>query len=179
MVAAGHFALATAWLADYRNREGLEAWMLRPLALAYRARDQDDQAIEVCRAAVQAGGPGPVLAEFRAWLAVDFALSGQAEEAAAQIAQIDTVGLPDGARLILALAEAAVMVRRAGPGGKATAFAEAKDHLRAAAGSCEAKDVPVGAGRAYKKVVSRIAADAGGLGPRAWAIWQRVAPWVK
>ena len=179
LVAAGHFALATAWLADYRNREGLEAWMLRPLALAYRARDQDDQAIEVCRAAVQAGGPGPVLAEFRAWLAVDFTLSGQAEEAAAQIAQIDTVGLPDGARLILALAEAAVMVPRAGPGGKATAFAEAKDHLRAAAGSCEAKDVPVGAGRAYKKVVSRIAADAGGFGPRAWAIWQRVAPWVK
>ena len=40
-------------------------------------------------------------------------------------------------------------------------------------------DVPVGAGRAYRRVVARIAADAGAVGARVWALWQRVAPWVK
>ena len=37
LVAAGHTALGSAWLADYRDRDGLEAWMLRPLATALRA----------------------------------------------------------------------------------------------------------------------------------------------
>jgi hypothetical protein len=147
--------------------------------MAYRALDQDDKAVEVCRAAVRLGGPDELLADFRAWLALDLALSGQAEEAAAQAARVDTVTVPDGTRLVLALAEAAVMVSRAGPGGKAAAFAEAKEHLKAAAGSVAAKDVPPGAARAYRKVVARIASDAGTLAARLWAVWQRLVPWVK
>ena len=153
--------------------------MLRPLTAALRALDQDDKATEVCRAAVRLGGPDDVLADFRAWLALDLALSGQAEEAAAQAAKVDAVTAADGTRLVLSLAEAVVMVRRAGPGGKAAAFAEAREHLRAAAGSCTAGDVPVGAGRAYRKVVARVAADAGTIPARLWAFWQRLAPWVK
>ncbi|MDB5307407.1 MAG: tetratricopeptide repeat protein, partial [Gemmataceae bacterium] len=179
LAAAGHFALAAAWLADYREREELEAWMLRPLTIALRALDQDDKAVEVCRAAVKLGGPDDLLAEFRVWLALDLALSGQPEEAGAQMAKVDAVAVADGARLVLALAEAVVMVRRAGPGGKAAAFAEAKDHLKAATGSCAAADVPVGTGRAYRKVVGRLAADAGTVGAKLWAFWQRFAPWVK
>ena len=179
LVAGGNFALGAAWLADYRERENPEAWMLRPLTMAYRALDQDDKAVEVCRAAVRLGGPDEQLADFRAWLALDLALSGQAEEAAGQVAKVDAVTAADGTRLVLSLAEAVVMVRRAGPGGKAAAFAEAKEHLKAAAGSCAPSDVPVGAGRAYRKVVSRLASDAGTLGAKLWALWQRVVPWVK
>src|SRR5205814_890791 len=74
LVAAGQFAFGVAWLADYREREDLEAWMLRPLTLAYRALDQDDKAIEVCRAAVKLGGQDDLLADFRVWLALDLAL---------------------------------------------------------------------------------------------------------
>jgi tetratricopeptide (TPR) repeat protein len=179
LVAAGHYALGVAWLGNYRERDELEAWMLRPLALAYRALDQDEKALEVCRAAVKLGGPDGVLADFRVWLALDLALSGQIDDASDQIARIDSVSLQDCDRLVLALAEAAMMVPRAGPEGKAAAFAEAKEHLRVAAGSCAARDVPVGAGRAYRKAVAKIAADAGTLGANLWALWQRVAPWVK
>jgi predicted Zn-dependent protease len=179
LAAAGHPALAAAWLADYRDRDGLEPWMLRPLAAAYRALDQDDKALDVCRAAVKLGGAEDPLADFRAWLAVDLALSGQADEAEGQIARIDAAPLGDGPRLVLALAEAVVMVLRAGPGGKAAAFAEAKDHLRTAAAACPARDVPAGAGRAYKRVVSRLAADAGTVAAKLWAMWQRVAPAVR
>jgi tetratricopeptide (TPR) repeat protein len=179
LVGAGNHALAAAWLADWREREDLEAWMLRPLTAALRSLDQDDKAVEVCRAAVRLGGPDDQVAEFRAWLALDLALSGQAEEAAGQLARVDAVTIPDGTRLVVSLAEAVVMVSRAGPGGKAAAFAEAKEHLRSAAGSVAARDVPAGSGRAYRKVVSRIAADTGTLGAKLWALWQRLAPWVK
>ncbi|HEY3789641.1 MAG TPA: hypothetical protein VGL71_12345, partial [Urbifossiella sp.] len=179
LIAAGHHALGAAWLAEYRDRENLEAWMLRPLALAYRALDQDDKAIEVCRAAVRLRGPDDVLADFRAWLALDLALSGQVEEASSQFAKVDTVTVGDGTRLVLAMAESAMMVQRAGPEGKAAAFAEAKEHLRIAAGSCAPADVPVGSSRVYRKVVNRIATDAGTMAAKVWAIWQRLAPWVR
>jgi hypothetical protein len=179
LVAAGHFALGAAWLGSWRDREEVEAWMLRPLTLAYRALDQDDKALEVCRAAVKLGGPDDLLVQFRVWIALDFALSGQVEAAADEIAKIDSVTVADGERLVLAMAEAATMVPRAGPAGKAAAFAEAKEHLRVASGSCTLKDVPVGAGRAYRKVVTRIANDAGTVSANLWAIWQRFVPWVK
>jgi hypothetical protein len=179
LVAAGHYALGAAWLGSYREREELEAWMLRPLALSYRSLDQDDKALEVCRAAIKLGGPDNVLADFRVWIALDLAISGQVEEAADQIARVDSVTVSDGSRLVLAMAEAATMVPQAGPEGKSAAFTEAKEHLRVAAGSCSPNDVPVGAGRAYRKTVTRIANDAGTLGANLWAIWQRVVPWVK
>ena len=179
LAAAGHTAMAAAWLADYRDRDELEPWMLRPLAAAYRARDQDDKALDVCRAAVRLGGPEEPLAEFRAWLAVDLALSGQAEDAEAQIARVEPATLGDGARLVLTLAEAVLMLLRAGPGGKAAAFAEAKEHLKTAAASCAAKDVPAGAGRAYRRAVARLASEAGTVAAKLWAAWQRVAPAVR
>ena len=179
LVAGGHFGMAVAWMADWREREGVGPWMLRPLTVAYRSLDQDDKAIEVCRAAVRLGGPDEQLTDFRAWLALDLALSGQTADAAESVARVDSVVVPDGTRLVLAMAEALVMVQRAGPGGKAAAFAEAKDHLRAATAACGSKDTPAGAGRAYRKVAARIAADAGTLGAKLWALWQRVAPWVR
>ncbi len=179
LVAGGNHSLAVAWLADWRDREDVQAWMLRPLTVALRAIDQDDKANDVCRAAVKLGGPDELLAEFRAWLALDLALSGQTEEAAATAARVDGVTVPDGVRLILSLAEAILLVQRAGPGGRSAAFREAKDHLRTAAGSVTAKDVPPGAARAYRKAAARVASDAGTLAARAWAAWQRVAPWVK
>jgi tetratricopeptide (TPR) repeat protein len=179
LVLAGHYAMASAWMAEWRNRTKVEPWMLRALALAYRMLDQDERAVDVCRAAVKMGGPDEVLADFRAWLALDLALSGQPAEAAAHTAKIDTVTAPDGTRLVLAMAEAVMMVRQAGPDGKSAAFKEAKEHLKTAAAACSPKDVPAGAARAYRRVVSCVAGEAGTLTAKLWAIWQRVAPWVK
>ncbi|MCS6865662.1 MAG: hypothetical protein RMJ56_06475 [Gemmataceae bacterium] len=179
LVLAGHYALASAWLADWRERDHLEAWMLRPLAIAFRILDQDERALDVCRAAIKLGGPDETLADFRAWLALDLALSGQLAEATAQLAKIDTITIPDGTRLILAMAEAVVMVRQAGPDGHSAAFHEAKDHLKVAAASCDPKDIPAGAARAYRRVVSCIAGHTSLLSAKLWALWQRVAPWVK
>jgi hypothetical protein len=179
LVETGNLAHAAAWLADWRDRDGIEAWMLRPLAIAYRALDQDDKAAEVCRAAVKLGGPDGTLADFRAWLALELALADQTEEAGSHISKVDTVTLPDGTRLILAMAEAVVMIATAGPGGKTAALAEAKDHLRSASAACAAGGVPPGAGRIYRKVIHKLVSSTGTLGAKAWGLWQRVAPWVK
>ncbi len=179
LVLAGHHGMASAWMADWRDREGVEAWMLRPLAMAYRMLDQDERAVDVCRAAVKLGGPEEVLADFRAWLALDLALSGQMEEAAGHVGRVDAVTASDGTRLVLAMAEAVVMVKQAGPDGKSAAFREAKEHLKTAAGSCAAKDVPAGAARSYRRVVSCVAGEAGTMTAKLWAMWQRIAPWVK
>jgi hypothetical protein len=178
-VATGNLAHAAAWLADWRDRDGVEAWMLRPLAVAYRALDQDDKAGDVCRAAVRLGGPEATLADFRAWLALDLALADQIEEASAHIARVDSVTVADGTRLLLAMAEAVVMVATAGPGGKTTALAEAKDHLRSHSAACAAGGVPPGAGRVYRKVVRKLTATTGTFGAKLWGLWQRLSPWVK
>jgi hypothetical protein len=153
--------------------------MLRPLAEAFRKLDQDERALEVCRAALKLGGPDEALAEFRAWLALDLALSGQPAEAAAHAARIDAVTASDAARLILAMSDAVRMVLQAGPDGKAAAFAEAKENLKAAAAACAGKDVPAGAARAYRRVISCLSGAAGSFNATLWALWQRVAPWVK
>jgi hypothetical protein len=179
LVAGGNLAHAAAWLADWRDRDGVEAWMLRPLAMAYRGLDQDDKATDVCRAAVRLGGPDEVLADFRSWLALDLALAGQTDEAAALASKVDTVTVPDGTRLVLAMAEAVLMVSRSGPGGKRAALKEAKDHLRSAAAAFAPRTFPAGAARAYQRVVKKLAADAGTLGARWWAFRQRLWPWVK
>jgi tetratricopeptide (TPR) repeat protein len=179
LVLAGHHGYASAWLGDWRERTKVEAWMLRPLAMAFRMLDQDERALEVCRAALKLGGPEETLADFRVWLALDLALSGQPAEAATHTTKVDTVTASDGTRLILAMAEAVMMVRSAGPDGKAAAFSEAKENLKAASAACAAADVPAGAARVYRRVVSCISGEASGFGATLWALWQRVAPWVK
>ncbi|MFO0847969.1 MAG: hypothetical protein U0871_05320 [Gemmataceae bacterium] len=176
---AGNYALAAAWLADWQDRPQAKAWMLRPLADALRALDRDGEALLVGRAALALGPAAEVPADFRAWLALAAAVGGETADATQHLAAVDSLGLPDGVKLVLAMAEAVVMVRQAGPGGRGRAFADAKEHLRAAAGACAAGDVPPGAGRWYKRVVARLAADAGTLGAKAWAAWQRVRPWVR
>jgi hypothetical protein len=76
------------------------------------------------------------------------------------------------------MAEALVMVQQAGPGAKASAFRDAKDHLKTAAGSVTAAEVPVGAGRAFRRVVSRLVADVGTFGAKMWSLRQRLRPMV-
>ena len=175
---ARNYALAAAWLSDWKDRAGQRPWMLRPLIDSLRALDRDAEAEVVARDAVERNAD-ETPADFRAWLAVIAAVQGETAVAAEQLKAIDALGLADGTKLWLAFAEALVMVQQAGPAGKKLAFAEAKDHLRTAAAACAVKDVPPGAARWFKKVVDRLALDAASLPARAWSWWQKVNPWVK
>jgi tetratricopeptide (TPR) repeat protein len=176
---ARNFALCAAWLADWRDRPGCRPWMLRPLTESLRALDRDAEADAVARAAVAMAEPDGAPPDFRAWLALSAAAGGRTAEAAEHLRAIEQLGLPDGVKLLLAMAEALVMVQQAGPAGKRQAFTEAREHLHVAAGACEPKDVPPGAARWFRKVADRLAADAGTLPARLWALWQHARPWVR
>jgi len=175
---ARNYALAAAWLSDWKDRTEQRPWMLRPLVDSLRALDRDTEAEVVVRVSLEQN-PDETPHDFRAWLAVVAAVQGQTGTATEQLKAIDPLGLSDGTKLWLAFAEAVVMVQQAGPAGKKLAFTEAKDHLRTAAAACASKDVPPGAARWYRKVIERIAQDAGTLPARTWSWWQKVNPWVK
>ncbi len=173
------FALAASWLGDWTQRDGVESWMLRALADSLRAQDRDAEAADVAMAAANLPGPAVALADHRGWLALESAIAGDVDGASALLATVDRVGLPDRIRLVVAIAEALVMVRRAGPDAKPAAFADAKEHLHAAAGACAPGEVPPGLGRRYRQATKRLAADAGGFAAKLWAWWQQTRPWVK
>jgi hypothetical protein len=176
---ARNFALCAAWLADWKDRPGCRPGMLRPLAESLRALDRDAEAAAVATAAVAMAEPDDPPPDFRAWLALSAASAGRTEEASEHLRAVDQLGLSDGLKLVLAMAEALVMVQQAGPAGKRQAFAEAKEHLHVAAGACASKDVPPGAARWFRKAADRLATDAGHLPAKLWAWWQRVQPWVR
>jgi hypothetical protein len=175
---AKHFALAAAWLADWPNRTAVEGWMLRPLADSLRALDRDADALAACRGGLQANPPPDVAAEFRGWLALAAAEGGDPVGAANYLKGLDQLGLPDSVKLVLAMAEAVLMVMQAGLEGKSAAFAEAKDHLKTAIGACPESARPPGTERWYKRVVAAIAGETKTLSAKLWATWQRVRPWA-
>ena len=175
---AKQYGLTVAWLQDWPKRAGCEAWMLRALADAHRALGQDAEAEAALRAAHQKS-PDELLPEMSAWLAIIEATRGNTEAANGFLDDIDPLGLPDGTKLLLAMAESLVMVQQASPAEKAKAFREAREDLKAAAGACPTADVPVGAARWFARVARRLAADAGGWKAKAWAIWVGVRPIVR
>jgi len=175
---AKQYGLTVAWLQDWPKRAGCEAWMLRALADAHRALGQDAEAEAALRAAHQKS-PDELLPEMSAWLAIIEATRGNTEAANGFLDDIDPLGLPDGTKLLLAMAESLVMVQQASPAEKAKAFREAREDLKAAAGACPTADVPVGAARWFARVARRLAAEAGGWKAKAWAIWVGVRPLVR
>ena len=152
--------------------------MLRALADAHRALGQDVEAEATLRAAHELD-TDDLPPDMSAWLAIGEATRGNTEAASAFIDDIDPLGLPDTTKLLLAMAESLVMVQQAAPEEKTKAFREAREDLKAAAGACPPGEVPIGAARWFLKVARRLAADAGGVSARAWAIWVAVRPWVR
>jgi cellulose synthase operon protein C len=173
---AKHYELAIAWLADWRSREDLLQWMLRPLADAYRALNQDDEATAVCRFAVDIDTFEETPLEFLAWLALTEAVEGQTEKAVEWLDELGTVGLPDGVKLLASMAESLVWLQQAKPEEKSRTFSESKDHLLTAVGACEADELPPGSKRWYQKVVARLRADAGTIQAKLWGWWQKFRP---
>jgi cellulose synthase operon protein C len=173
---AKHYSLTIAWLADWRERDDVQPWMLRPLADAYRAEGQDTEAEAVTRAAVDIDTVDIVPLEFLAWLALTDAVAGNTTEAEKWLEELGTIGLPDGVKLLASMAESLVLLQLASPDDKAKSFAEAKDHLLTAVGACAAEDRPPGTRRWYQKVTQRLAADAGQFTATLWAWWQKFRP---
>lgn len=178
LVRAKKYPLALAWLQDWEQRAGCEPWMLRAVAEAHRAagNDADARRILIAAAELAEDAEEELPDDMRAWLALETALTDDPAVAREHLAHIDTVGLADAVALLVALAKAVLAVRTAANPSKA--FADAKEDIRAAAGACPPAEVPVGLGRAYKRVVAKLTERAG-LTARAWGWWQAVRPAIR
>jgi tetratricopeptide (TPR) repeat protein len=172
---AKKYPLAIAWLQEWKTREEVEPWMLRALADSHRGMGNDDLGEAVLREAL-AMDANEFPADMRVWLAMMDALHGRTEAAREHRQRIDTEDLTDGPVLLLAATDAMLKVQSAEPANRAVAFADAKADLKAAVGKCPSSEVPTGFGKWYRRVVRRMAKDAGGFGPKLWSWWQIVNP---
>jgi tetratricopeptide (TPR) repeat protein len=181
LVDARQFPLAVAWLADWEERPDRAAWMMRVLFDAYQqlgdAAKAEAVALAVLTADDESGeADDDLLADFLAWLALFATLRGESDAADDFLDRVEPVGQPDGVRVVLKLSEALLTVQRAAD--KAVAFAEVRQDLRVAADSCATKERLPGTAAAYRRVTTRLAADAGGLTAKLWSLAQRVRPWI-
>ena len=174
-----HHAMAAAWLNDWKERPGLQPWMLHPLFDALHGLGKDDEAEQLLRGVVSEADDEPIPDDFHAWLAVIEAVAGNDNAALEHLSNVNTTGQSDDTKLLLAMAQALLEVATAQSNRKAEAFAEARKNLHAAADACASNDVPPGAARMYRRVVDALARRTGTLKARAWALWQRVQPWVR
>lgn len=175
---ARNYALTAAWLGDWQERENVTALMLRPLHNALRAFGRDDEADAIIHAARGMGNATEFPAEFNGWLALTTALEGKTDEAAAYLNSTERIGLPDGTKLLFAVAAACVAIQKAPLVEKGTVFADARADLRAAVDACPKTEIPPGLARWFQRVVTRLVRETGTLTATLWAIRQRLFPWI-
>ena len=172
---AKKYPLAVAWLQEWKNRDGVEPWMLRALADSHRARGEDEPAEAVTRGALELDAE-EFPPDMRAWLAIVDALAGRTESAREHRNRIDPEQLLAGPQLLLAAADAMLKVQSAEPEKRAGAMEDAKRELKAAVSSCPPSEVPIAFHKWYRRIVRRMAADAGGWKAKLWSWWQIISP---
>ncbi|MCZ2341111.1 MAG: tetratricopeptide repeat protein [Bacteroidales bacterium] len=177
LTAARHFALAAAWLGDWTEREDVSPEMLRPLHDAFRALARDEDADRLIYSVLLMEEDLPD--EFYGWLALTLAVEGKPEEATEYLNLVERIGLPDGTKLIFALAAACIAIQKAAPAEKSAVFADARADLRAAVDACPQSELPLGVSRWYLRVVSCLVRETGTLTAMLWSLKQHFFPWIR
>jgi hypothetical protein len=154
----GNMRAVIEWLGDWRNRKGVEPWMLSNLVFALRDQGRAEEAGEVSRFALNLRGDHTT-SQHHVLLAVDEAIEGNlpAAEHHLQHAGKDGTGQIECAARVLA--NAAVAVQSAPPEARKDAFRSQRGELQ--------RDEYAGAFRspllrdAARKAVAVMAANAG------------------
>ncbi len=175
LATAGAYHAAADWLADYEERDGLQAWILANLVIALRALGRDGEAADASRRALELP-PESATVYHRIWLALDDALAGRAP--AADVLAGTPVGQLDRTHQFLyALLQAVRSVQAAAPGERKAALASARKALAEAAARCAPMPLDREAvRRTYLRCVRRLARDAGGVTARFWGWWRSLSP---
>jgi hypothetical protein len=83
---------AVKWLSDWPSREGVEAWMLLPLAATLWVLGRRKEAALVSRHAVELPADGST-GQHALWVALDEALAGRSDESGRWLTRADTAEL--------------------------------------------------------------------------------------
>lgn len=86
---ARRYRAAVRWLRDWKDRDGVEAWMLVNLAEAYRALGHDAQGRAVNLHGFSLSAPAQPHGIHALWLAADAVLAGTPQEARQYLAEVD------------------------------------------------------------------------------------------
>lgn len=173
---AKRHALAQAWLSDWKEREEVEAWMLRPLADAHRLNGEFNKADAVILESKDLEDEDDLPDDFIAWLGIRAGLNDQHDDAKMALAQLTNREVNGTTMLLVATLRAIVTTRNTGD--KAKAFDEAKKLLAEAAKTCPRGDYPVGLGKLYPAIVKKIVANVGGWKARFWGWMQKFKPLI-
>jgi tetratricopeptide (TPR) repeat protein len=154
----GQYRKTVQWTRDWRQREGVQAWMLQNVATALRHLGNDRVAFEVSLKAIDLPNDQTTV-KHRLWVALDQAIAGQIEEAEAGMAKISTEGFGDYQLILHRFLKALITVHQA-----ADRKREFREQRRILKEQCHPK---IGTNspelrRYYRKTVKRMATDAGG-----------------
>jgi hypothetical protein len=127
--ANGRWRDVISWMSDWRERRGLEPWMLSNLALALRHEKRHADARLANEHALGLRGD-QTTTEHHAWMALETALEGQIDEARAHLERSQK---PNNSRITNgahALANALIAVNSAAPELRTAVFNEQRNILR-------------------------------------------------
>ncbi|WP_435021774.1 tetratricopeptide repeat protein [Tundrisphaera sp. TA3] len=168
LLQASDFRATIRHLADWRDRAGLQPWMLLNLIIALRTVGRDAEANEASRRSL-ALASDVCTPMHLTWLALDELLAGQVEAGSARLDGIDPGPLDEEHKHLIGLAGAIREVEAADPDQRRRAAYRAS---RAVLALNQGPSIPANGHpavvRAYRRVVRRIR---GHLGPWSGAIF--------
>jgi hypothetical protein len=172
----GDYGGVARWMADWKGRQGVGAFMLNDLVISLRRLGRGVEAAEVVRAAL-ALPPDDARADLEVLAAFEEAAAGQAPLAEARLARLDVGALDDAQRYTWHLAEAVNHGDRAAAAAPARRV-ELLDLAKTAIENAEAaypeyRSQP-GAFRDYCRALSLLARR--GFSTRMWCLWRRAKP---
>jgi len=168
---AGDYATAVRWLGDYQQHDDAEPQMLLHHALYLRELGRPEDARRVHAHALQLAAQDHTIPSHRLWLVLDAALAGKTDLALKGLKAIEPATLDSYHLYLRQLVEAVLDVQSAEEHERPQAFAQARKKLKAAA-----RRPLLDQGDAllptYRRIVRRLAADAGGFRARLWAMFR-------
>ncbi len=169
------YKVAAAWMADWRERDVAEPWMLLSAVISFRMLDRMTEAYDVSYKAL----PLPAdetTSDHQTYVALEDALNGRTAAAQSLLSEIEADELDDVPRLFFALAESLVAVQSAAPSARATSFRNAKLKVEDAIASYAPRDADPDLARTYRRWTDRLARDGKTITTQLWGLWKRFRP---
>jgi tetratricopeptide (TPR) repeat protein len=162
------------WMADWRNRQGVDSSALGTLAASLRRLDRWPQAARIATLGLERSS-GPEAYSFSLWLALDAALKSDLAVARARLKEVNPAHCNDYFDALRRLVEACLAAMGDGQHSSEAGFAAAKAEIKRVRPSVSRyhKHNLKCLSLAYTRALRCIAQARGGLGARLWAWWAR------
>jgi tetratricopeptide (TPR) repeat protein len=161
------YSKLTLWMADWRDRGDLRAWMLVNVVEGLRAASRDAEANEAGRHALTLPAERSH-ATHRAWLALDACCRGRIDECRQMLEQLRGQSLEEDYKFLQTLAESVVNMASAEAGNKKAVFRDVRSKLKCAVASYRNLRYESSRRRLYRRCLQLVAQYRGGFLAALW-----------